>query len=1797
MDWLRKVSSSFKGINVVASFLMLAVLSACGGSDSGFVDNGGTGGGGTTVNVTTVTMSISSTNVDAANPADVTATVADNNGPLAGVVVTFTTTLGVLDPTSGTALTDANGQATLEIHPGDVEGAGEITAAISSGESGIVGFTSAGDGTAIAGKVLTISSSTVSVASATPATLTVTVTDGGAPVAGEVITFSTSLGILDPASGTALTNAAGQALITLGAGTEEGAGLVTATASSGESTFIGFETAGDGSIIGGRALTVVIDNNSVDAANPRNVTATLTDGGTPVANEVVSFSSTLGVLDPISGTALTDAAGQADIILAAGTVEGAGVVRATLATGEVNIVGFTTAGDGTSLGGRSLVISIDNPFVDSANPRTLTATLLDAGTPVAGEVVTFTNSLGILDPSSGTALTDAAGQATITLAAGTIEGAGVATATVATGEADTIGFDSAGDGTNIGGRSLVVTIDNPSVDSANPRNLTATLLDAGTPIANEVVTFTTSLGVLDPISGTALTDAAGQATIVLAAGVVEGAGVATATVATGEADTLGFNTAGDGTVLGGRSLVITIDNPSIDSANPRNLTATLLDAGAPVANEVVTFTTTLGVLDPISGTALTDAAGQATIVLAAGVVEGAGVATATVATGEADTLGFNTAGDGTVLGGRSLVVSIDNPSVDAANPRTVTATLLDAGTPIANEVVTFTTSLGVLDPLSGTALTDAAGQATITLAAGTIEGAGVATATVATGEADTLGFSSAGDGTAIGGRSLVVTIDNPSVDAANPRTVTATLLDAGTPVANEVVTFTTSLGVLDPTSGTALTDAAGQATIILAAGTVEGAGVVTATVATGEADTLGFDSAGDGAVSGSRSLAISIDNPSVDAANPRTLTATLLDGGAPVANEVVTFTSTLGSLDPASGTALTDAAGQATITLTAGTVEGAGVAAATVATGETDSLGFSSAGDEVSIEDRILDLVIDNPSVDAANPRNLTATFTDGGVPIAGQLITFSTTIGVLDPSSGTALTDVAGVATMIITAGTIEGAGVVTATSVTGETNSVGFTTAGDDSPNAGRSLSIAIDNTSVDAANPRTLTATLTDDGAAVVGEVVTFTTTLGALDPVSGTALTDGAGQATITLTAGSVNGAGTATVSTGAGETDSVGFVTAGDIVSSVTVSLELTDVNGVILDPRQISRTNPGKIEATVTGIVDPVLVTFSSDLGSIPVNTAITDGSDVATVDINASDSLGAGTITATLVTGETAQMVFSIGASSLGIGTSVLDGSNNPDDAIEIPAGNVSAGGTTTLSVTIWDTSGVGIPVPYTDPVDVEFSSTCGAAGLSLIDSPVTSVNGVATATYLAQGCEIADPVTATANAGGIILSATGTVTVDPASLGSIQFISATPENIVLQGTGAVGGSESSTLVFLVLDTNGNPVTNQSVDFTLNTNVGGVAVSPASASTDSNGNVQTVVTSGTAATSVRVTATTTLGVDTVTTQSSLLIVSTGMPDQDSLTIAASVLNPEGWSIAGNEVTITAFLADAFNNPAPDGTAVSFTTEGGSIASSCTTVSGTCNVLWTSQNPLPEGQELGGADPEVNNTLGQSFGGRATVVATAIGNESFPDLNGNGVYDATEETDFAGNNVSGEPYDLPEAFVDYNEDGVFDNTQPGAALETFIDFDADATYDAADTEYNGVLCGDATNCSTEQSINIRRSLVLVMADGTANFATSVPAGGADISIVGEGTGTAEVIIADFHNQQMPAGTTVEFEATVGSIVSSSSFTWPSSNHNGGRAFSVIIKGEATPVAGTLIVTVTSPSGVVSIYSVATIDIT
>ena len=770
--------------------------------------------------------------------------------------------------------------------------------------------------------------------------------------------------------------------------------------------------------------------------------------------------------------------------------------------------------------------------------------------------------------------------------------------------------------------------------------------------------------------------------------------------------------------------------------------------------------------------------------------------------------------------------------------------------------------------------------------------------------------------------------------------------------------------------------------------------------------------------------------------------------------------------------------------------------------------------------------------------------------------------------------------------------------------------------------SVALSIDNTQVSVAEPATITATVVDSTGSPVSTLVSFELnddSYGTFSPGTGQVSTNADGVATVILNTASVNTGATVTATISSGETASLNITMVGDggeAGGGAQVSLVLTDTSGTPV--QTISTLSPGKLTATVTGISKPTIVTFESDIGDLPIKTAVTNSAGKAVVDIYAGSALGAGEVRATLPTNEVGKTIVVVGA------TNVVMGSGSDTSFVagkaEVSTANLSAGGTATITVRIQDEQGQ----PFNQPVDVNFSSTCATKNppQAELSSPVSSSNGVATSTYLAQGCVGEDQINVTANAGGISLSAVGTINVLQADVGSISFESAAPENIGILGT---GGIESSTVKFKVLDKNGNPVSNQSVSFKLNTAVGGVAITPTIATTNNQGIVQTVVTSGTVASSLRVTATVENGaVPAITSQSKQLIISTGIPDQDSFSLSAEVLNAEGWDIDGTKVVVTARLADAFNNPVPDGTTVSFTTEGGSIEDACQTVKGACSVNWTSQLPRPEGAVLiDGTGAMVRNPMsalsydaalglygnfyGQKYGGRATITATAIGEESFPDLNGNGRFDANELNEFKnGVDVTGQAFDLNDAFNDYNEDKLFNpqqvGGQTGGTLEELIDFNSNGIFDIKDGLYNGVLCsspahaGCADGTNNSKSLYVRRSLVMVMSGSTAYATESSQILiddrdgqhlGGNITIVGKGSASVFFTISDLHNQQMPAGTIVRFKTSAGSVVSASEYVWPSTNYNGGRDFGVTIKGEDEPNTGVFLVEVETPGKTVT----------
>lgn len=511
---------------------------------------------------------------------------------------------------------------------------------------------------------------------------------------------------------------------------------------------------------------------------------------------------------------------------------------------------------------------------------------------------------------------------------------------------------------------------------------------------------------------------------------------------------------------------------------------------------------------------------------------------------------------------------------------------------------------------------------------------------------------------------------------------------------------------------------------------------------------------------------------------------------------------------------------------------------------------------------------------------------------------------------------------------------------------------------------------------------------------------------------------------------------------------------------------------------------------------------------------------------------------------------------------------------AVGVDIAEVSAGGSAGLSVAVVDST----DTPVTQSFSVTFNSPCNADGRAEISSPVKTDNGVATATYQAKGCSGEDVITARVTIDeDTELSAQASISVKAADLGAIEFVSAAPTTIALKGMGGAALTHTSTVKFRVVNTVGGPVANQDVRFSLNTSVGGIALQPDTGKTDSNGIVQTVVEAGNVHTTVRVTAETEGATgETIKSQSSQLVISTGIPDQDSVSLSMDVANPEAWGYDGEAVKVTVHASDRYNNPVPDGTAVSFYTELGQITPSCQTKGGVCVATWISSNPRNPGDPAGQV-------------GRSTITAVLIGEDSFVDLDGDGLYSAIDTL----------KTDEGEVFQDWIERPLAEVGLPAVydSSETFLDFNKNGVRDAdGDGLFTGLGClsGCTKDSTTNKNIELKHvsdSSVLVMAESGLSLTHDVAGNQITLDTTkGQIRQSFSVTIKGAVNGQVPpAGTKVNVSSDLGKLYGPTSFEMPSSNSRFPVVlfYSLDVSEVSESKSGTIEISATTPKKVVS----------
>ncbi|MGB8696179.1 hypothetical protein [Acinetobacter sp.] len=219
--------------------------------------------------------------------------------------------------------------------------------------------------------------------------------------------------------------------------------------------------------------------------------------------------------------------------------------------------------------------------------------------------------------------------------------------------------------------------------------------------------------------------------------------------------------------------------------------------------------------------------------------------------------------------------------------------------------------------------------------------------------------------------------------------------------------------------------------------------------------------------------------------------------------------------------------------------------------------------------------------------------------------------------------------------------------------------------------------------------------------------------------------------------------------------------------------------------------------------------------------------------------------------------------------------------------------------------------------------------------------------------------------------------------------------------------------------------------------------------------------------------------------------VSIGRLTQDGLSLSVSKNSLQN-VIDGDAATITARMVDRTRNPVPDGTVISFVSEGGKVEPNCSTVQGVCSVMLTTQEPRP-------------------LDNRVTVLAYVEGDKTFTDLDGDNLY--TKGVDTLLSNIGS-------FFRDDNENNQYNKD-----------------YGIGEFLYNRAVLGNKATCapSTIRQPNIadtcddnldtvvRQQLLFAFAENTPTF-TNVNASGSLLSFNMYGNSAQSV--------PMPTGTTI-----------------------------------------------------------------
>jgi adhesin/invasin len=572
------------------------------------------------------------------------------------------------------------------------------------------------------------------------------------------------------------------------------------------------------------------------------------------------------------------------------------------------------------------------------------------------------------------------------------------------------------------------------------------------------------------------------------------------------------------------------------------------------------------------------------------------------------------------------------------------------------------------------------------------------------------------------------------------------------------------------------------------------------------------------------------------------------------------------------------------------------------------------------------------------------------------------------------------------------------------------------------------------------------------------------------------------------------------------------------------------------------KLSPTESEGFSDGITSVELTAIVSDaqnaiIADIPVDFRVINGQALIDKFRDNTDDSGEAKVNVTSSVVEQAQVEAQAQNLTPTAIASIAFNPSQPDNlTLSTEADSLSLNGETSITAIVTDNQRNAIK-----NTPVTFSTDIG----NITETVLTDNQGQAQATFSATTQAGLATITATAGSATDTL----TLTIQSGSAGTIEINNIEPQVIGIMGSGVI---QTATIEFLIKDSLGNLVADGTpVNFSLGETTlgGGETISTegetgkTAIGTTNNGIVSVTLKSGRVAGNIDVIATVN---NTISTVARITIVG-GMPDADHLSLAVEYNNIAGSVLFGLRNEIIAYVGDRFGNVVPDGTAVSFITEGGTIGTSIEAGAFTTPVEFgqatailqssapttpnlggvpTSQTPIGGYYECSGFYEFLDNTapgsLACSNPGLVTIVAYTTGSESFVDQNGNGFYDA------------GEPFrDLSEPYIDGNDNFVFDEG------ELYIDVNGDGQFNHPDDQF-------------QENTTIWTSRSVLFSSETATFEVipdsfQIPNGGSQTFTIINNISDINTI-SDIYGNALVEGTRFQVTSSNGVLSGTTDFT-------------------------------------------------